>query len=103
MQLLLVHVLFILPIGVIGFLPWPWLQALFLAAAVIANFQLVYKEIGEWIVFLFGLGGGLAVHLGEVFLGYTSFSPVTPFLWAYGFVFIRRLGNLITKKIEMNR
>jgi hypothetical protein len=102
------QILFILPVAVLGVITNEWLRVSILVVALLVNFKIVYYEIGEWRVFLFGAVAGVFIELGHIYLnmqtspGMFGIALWLPLLYGYGFVFIRRLGNLITNKVQMS-
>ncbi len=78
---------------------------LVIAVLLLVNFKIKYNK-NEWGLFLIGclVGFIIEVALGKIYrMQYWQQDslfgvPVwLPLLWGYGFVFIRRIGNLIVK------
>ena len=73
---------------------------------LLINFKIKYYK-GEWTLFLIGLIFGFLIEVGLGFVYRlqlwrdTTFFGVPvwlPIVWGYGFVIIRRIGNLIVNK-----
>lgn len=78
---------------------------LVIAALLLVNFKIKYNK-NEWGLFFIGCLAGFIIEiaLGKIYrMQYWQQDslfgvPVwLPLLWGYGFVFIRRIGNLIVK------
>jgi general stress protein CsbA len=81
-----------------------WVVLVITLAAIFYTMRKPFPR--EWLLLLIGFILGLAVEIGlglinrqqmwsETFIGGV---PVwLPFIWAYGFVVIRRIGNLIVR------
>ena len=76
-----------------------------LVILLLVNFKIKYNK-NEWVLFLIGclVGFIIEVVLGKVYrMQYWQQDSLfgvplwLPLLWGYGFVFIRRIGNLIVK------
>lgn len=79
--------------------------AFVIAILLLVNFKIKYSK-NEWELFLIGCLAGfiIEVALGKIYrLQYWQQDSLfgvplwLPLLWGYGFVFIRRIGNLIVK------
>ncbi len=75
---------------------------------ILISFKIKYYE-GEWKVLLFGIITGLLFEIaGDAIYKLQYWEKASlmgiplwlPLMWGYGFVFIRRVGNLLVKKEE---
>jgi 4-hydroxybenzoate polyprenyltransferase len=77
-----------------------------IALMIVATF-LIHREQGEWKVVVLGIILGIvfelagdAVYQAQYWESATLLSiPLwLPLMWGYGFIFIRRIGNILVKK-----
>lgn len=87
-----------------------WLLGIYLAVSLFLIWR--HKDRSEYLIFIYGIVIGFIVEVvGTQVSGYQSFTkpdfwgiPVwLPVAWGYGFVAMKRIGDIISNQIKMTK